>query len=89
MNLKSDLLSNPGFFHCDRSHCTLRVEICLKRQALYGNGLNYEFLICENCSQGKQNIFWFKESDRMPKKSKKPNKKYIAEKSLEPSAMAV
>jgi hypothetical protein len=52
-----DLLGLPGYFYCDKTHCTLRGEICLKRQQVNENCLNNNdavpFLICLDCDQGK------------------------------------
>jgi len=46
-------------FYCEHYRCTLRKEVCVKRQELErvklkGGGEAIEFLGCRNCEQGKE-----------------------------------
>lgn len=53
-----NLLNTPGFFHCKRCHCILRVQICIRRQKMIGNMLKNadgRFDVCKNCDQGARN----------------------------------
>ncbi len=55
---QSDLLGIPGYFYCDKTRCTLRAEICVKRQKVNENTRHKNdtvpFLICLDCDQGKR-----------------------------------
>lgn len=53
-----ELLNGPGYFYCEKEHCTLRFEICLARQKLNQERSAFmpvSFVSCDGCRQGIKN----------------------------------
>jgi hypothetical protein len=51
-------LNGPGFFRCERFHCTMATGSCLARQAVtlkhWGNNGDKKDMGCDNCAQGRE-----------------------------------
>lgn len=55
MNEQDELLYSSGYFKCERTHCRLSIEACLKRQVVNEDKGWAVHLACQGCPQGKKN----------------------------------
>jgi len=68
--LKEEALKGPGYFYCEKTHCRLKIDVCLKRQVANLKRRRFEpipFLSCQNCSQGVENLRLQKNGGHMDK----------------------
>lgn len=59
VTLKEEILQGPEYFYCEKTHCRLKVDVCLQRQQANLKRRKFEpipFLNCQNCSQGAENL---------------------------------
>ena len=58
MSQADEILNGPEYFYCEREHCRLRIEVCLKRQKANQERRPFKsisFVSCEECDQGAKN----------------------------------
>ncbi len=58
MSQVDEILNGPEYFYCEREHCRLRIEVCLKRQKANQERrrfMSIPFLSCVECDQGARN----------------------------------
>jgi len=58
MSQLDEILNRPEYFYCEKEHCRLRFEICLKRQKANQERSPFKpipFVSCEGCDQGARN----------------------------------
>jgi hypothetical protein len=63
MGEQDDLLYSPGYFKCERTHCRLSIEACLKRQATNREKRWAVHIECDDCPQG-----WEMKNQKIEKK---------------------
>ena len=58
MSQLDEILNGPEYFYCEREHCRLRIEVCLKRQKANRERRPFmpiSFFSCDGCDQGARN----------------------------------
>lgn len=66
--LKEEALKGPGYFYCEKTHCRLKIDVCLKRQMANLKRRRFEpipFLSCQQCPQGVENFRFLKNGGDM------------------------
>lgn len=54
-----DILEDPNYFECEKTHCKLKLAICIGRQKANQQRKKFEptpYPECEKCGQGKKNM---------------------------------
>ncbi len=60
MDEVEQILGGSDYFYCKRAKCTLKYEVCIKRQQQLMENPNFEqYIMCAKCPQGIENIRLF------------------------------
>lgn len=73
MTQLDEILKGPEYFYCEKEHCRLRIEVCLKRQKANQERRPFKsisFVNCEKCDQGARNQLLKTRVSMNPKRGK-------------------
>jgi len=65
---KEEILKGPEYFYCEKTHCRLKIDVCLQRQEANLKRRKFEpipFLNCQQCLKGLENFRFYKNGGSM------------------------